>query len=124
MAEPLKNESLRQKQSRFARDMALLVLYIEARGYSCTFGECYRPPREAAANAATGAGIANSLHTQRLAVDLNLFSPEGKFLEDSLEHLPFGEFWESIGADHAWGGRFKVKDGNHYSLTPDGGRTR
>ena len=125
MTEQLKNESLRQKQSRFAHACALLILFAEAKGFAVTFGETYRPEREAAANAAAGTGIKASLHVRRLAVDLNAFNTDGKYLEDTVDYLPLGEFWESLGTDYYWGGRFTKKpDGNHFSLSPDGGRTR
>lgn len=91
--------------------VADLVVWAYANGYELTYGEAYRTPEQAALNAAKGIGIRNSLHTDRLAVDFNLFR-DGKFLSSTEAHRPLGEFWESIGG--TWGGHFK--DGNHYSL--------
>ena len=109
-------ETLRQKQSRFARSVPLLLQYIFARGYECTLGEAWRTQAQAQANAASGAGIANSLHIERLAIDINLFL-NGIYLADSESHRPFGEFWKSLGPDYCWGGDFKPNaDGNHYSI--------
>ena len=55
----------------------------------------------------------NSLHWEGLAVDIDLF--KGKtYLISTEDHRPFGEFWESLDPDCAWGGRFL--DGNHYSI--------
>lgn len=103
--------TLGQAQRKFTRMVADLVVWAYANGYELTYGEAYRTPEQAALNAAKGTGIRNSLHTDRLAVDFNLFR-DGKFLSSTEAHRPLGEFWESIGG--TWGGHFK--DGNHYSL--------
>lgn len=112
-------ETLRQKQSRFALAVALLIQEADKRGYEVTLGEAYRTPQQAAANAKAGTGTANSLHCQRLAIDINLFRG-GAFLARSEDHRPLGEWWESLSPDHRWGGRFN--DGNHYSLSIGDGR--
>ena len=116
--------TLGQKQRVFARLVARLIEHAYTLGYELTLGEAYRTPAQAAANAAAGTGISNSLHTQRLAIDLNLFK-DGIYLTDSAGHLPLGEFWESLSAPDytcCWGGRFKRKDGNHYSIETGGVR--
>lgn len=107
--------TLGQKQRLFTRMLADLIRFAYEHGYELTVGEAYRTPEQAALNAASGKGIANSLHTVRLAIDLNLFK-DGQFLQTTEDHKPLGEFWESIGG--AWGGRFR--DGNHYSLEWEG----
>lgn len=56
----------------------------------------------------------NSVHYNRMAIDINLFTKEGAYLTDTESHRPFGEFWESLHPLCRWGGRFH--DGNHYSL--------
>ena len=56
-------------------------------------------------------GKVDSLHKLGLAVDFNLYRDD-IYLKDTEDHLPLGEYWESIGG--SWGGRFE--DGNHYSL--------
>lgn len=99
-------ETLRQKQSRFARMVARLITKAEDMGYEVTLGEAWRSPEEAARR-----GFPRSLHVQRLAIDINLFRG-GKYLTRTEDHRPLGEWWESIGG--TWGGRFN--DGNHYSL--------
>jgi len=101
-------ETLRQKQSRFARMVALLIQWATIRGYEVTFGHATRC-------AECPVGLARSLHKSRLAIDLNLFK-DGRYLSSTESHRPLGEFWESIGG--TWGGRFK--DGNHYSLAHNG----
>lgn len=100
--------TLRQKQSKFAHMIALLILHAEQLGYQVTFGDCYRDSR-------CGYGKKNSLHKQRLAVDFNLFK-DGRYLRSTKAHEPLGLYWESIGG--SWGGRFE--DGNHYSLEHNG----
>lgn len=110
---------LSEKQAVFAVMVARLILWADEHGFRVTFGEAYRTPEQAALNAKKGSGIANSLHTQRLAVDLNLFV-NGGYQTQSAAYLPLGEFWESIGG--SWGGRFKKPDGNHFSLEHDGVR--
>jgi hypothetical protein len=118
-------ETLRQKQSRFVRGVALLIQYATQTGYEVTFSEAYRSPEQAKRNAASGTGIANSLHCDRLAIDLNLFR-DGRYLSSTEAHRPLGEFWESLGDDYCWGGRFKDSqgrprpDGNHYSIAYGG----
>lgn len=107
--------TLGQKQRKFTRMVADLICFAYDNGYELTFAEAYRTPEQAAANVSKGTGIRNSLHTQRLAVDFNLFK-DGEYLTSTEDHLPLGEFWESIGG--TWGGRFK--DGNHYSLEHNG----
>lgn len=95
--------------------VADLIVWAYDHGYELTFGEAWRTPEMAALYAKQGKGISRSLHMDRLAIDLNLFK-DGKFLTDTEDHRPLGEYWESIGG--TWGGRFK--DGNHYSLAYGG----
>jgi hypothetical protein len=103
--------TLREKQDKFAGMVAQLIVKAHQLGFTISFGEAYRSKHEAARLAAAGKGIKNSLHTLRLAIDINLFR-DGVYLRKSEDHRPLGEWWESIGG--SWGGRFG--DGNHYSL--------
>lgn len=100
-------ETLREKQSRFARMVASLIAEATRRGYEVTFGDAYRDTRVY--------GHPRSLHGKRLAIDLNLFK-DGEYLSKTSQHRELGEWWESIGG--TWGGRFN--DGNHYSLKHGG----
>jgi hypothetical protein len=111
--------TLREKQSLFVLLVSDLIRHAALLGYGLTFGETYRSPEEAARLAKLGKGIANSLHTQRLAIDLNLFK-DGVYLSSTEAHRQLGEWWEGLHPLCRWGGRFK--DGNHYSLT-HGGRS-
>jgi hypothetical protein len=113
--------TLSDKQQQFTLMVAGLITWLYEHGYAATFGEAYRTPEQAALNAQHGTGIANSLHTQRLAVDLNLFK-DGTFLTALGDYQPAGEQWEAIGG--SWGGRFSKPDADHFSLSPDSGATR
>lgn len=93
--------TLRQKQSKFAKMVALLILFAYEKGYEVTLGDAW---------AKTG-HCEGSFHYKRLAIDLNLFK-NGNYLRSTASHEPLGLFWESIGG--TWGGRWN--DGNHYSL--------
>lgn len=111
--------TLGEQQRAFPPMVAKLIEWCYANGYELTLSECYRTPEQAALNAQTGSGISNSLHTKRLAIDLNLFR-SGVYLTDSAEYEPLGVYWESLGG--SWGGRFSKPDGNHFSLSWEGVR--
>lgn len=115
--------TLGQKQRAFSLLVAKLIQHIYESGYEVTLGEAYRTPEQAALNAKKSSGIANSLHTQRLAVDLNLFK-DGVYLTDSASHKQFGDWWKAQTTPECecnWGGDFKnMQDGNHYSISHGG----
>jgi hypothetical protein len=111
-----------QLQERFAQDAARLILKAAELGYGVTFGDAYRTPQQAAANAASGSGISNSLHCERLAIDINLFKG-GTYITDDRGHRELGTWWKTLSPQHRWGGDFHTRaDPNHYSITPDGVR--
>lgn len=111
--------TLSDKQQKFTRLVGLLISWCNARGYGLTFGEAYRTPEQAALNAKTGKGIANSLHRIRLAVDFNLFI-DGKYQTDSMAYKPLGDYWKKLDPECRWGGDFRKPDGNHFSLENEG----
>lgn len=112
--------TLRERQSLFVRLVGLLIEFAYQGGYELTFGEAFRTPEQAKLNAEKGIGIGNSLHTQRLAIDLNLFK-DGQFLTDSAAYKPLGDFWKALHPDCCFGGDFKPRaDGNHFSLSWNG----
>lgn len=105
--------TLREKQSEFGRCVVILLMRILNSGYEFTFGDAYRPPD-------ANYGHPNSTHKRRLAIDINLFF-NGEYLESTVDHEPFGEFWESLHPLARWGGRFRSNpDGNHYSFEHEG----
>ena len=107
------------KQEVFAENMAKLILWAFCQGYKIRVGEVWRSNAAAAAYAASGQGISKSLHRLKLAADLNLFK-NGKFLTKSSDHKPLGDYWKTLHEDNRWGGDFKKRDGNHYSMTHNG----
>ena len=100
--------SLSDKQHKFTKMLAELILWAYEQGYTISMGEVFRTKEQAELNAKKGSGIANSLHTMCLAADLNLFK-DGVYLTKTEDHTLLGEHWESMGG--TWGGRFN--DGNH-----------
>lgn len=108
--------TLREKQSLFARLMAMLIGEACRRGFEVTLGEVWRSEAEAERR-----GFKNSLHTKRLAVDLNLFR-DGEYLRDSEDYKGLGKWWEAQHELCSWGGRFSRPDGNHFSVTHGGVR--
>ena len=80
--------------------------------------ESYRTPEQAAFNKKHGSGIANSLHTLRLAHD-KILTINGKVTWKSEDYLQAGVLWEELGKQYnvptAWGGRFKSVDAVHFS---------
>ena len=108
--------TLGQKQRKFTRMIADLIVFAYEQGYELTLGDAFRDPRvHGPVGQKKSYSSANSLHKERLAIDLNLFK-DGKFLTQNEDHRPLGEYWESLGG--SWGGRFN--DGNHYSLEHEG----
>jgi len=112
-------ESLSKKRQRFTRDIAKLINKAIELGYAPALDQVKRMQAEADANAASGAGISNSLHLVGLAADLLLYQ-DGKYLTATVDHKLLGEYWESLGPDYRWGGRFTKPDGNHYSIAHEG----
>ena len=112
--------TLREKQSTFVKLIALLIDEATSLGYELTFGEAYRSKEEAEKLSKLGLGIKNSLHTIRLAIDLNLFK-DGIYLTKTNDYTELGEWWERMSTSDyicAWGGRFN--DGNHFSISHNG----
>lgn len=108
--------TLRERQSKFARMVADLLIKAYDLGYEVTLGDAYRDPRvHGAIGVRMGYGHPKSCHKLRLAIDLNLFK-DGIFLQTTNDHKELGEWWESQGG--TWGGRFN--DANHYSMEHEG----
>ena len=102
---------LREKQSLFCKKVALLILYAYEKGYEITFGDAW----------AKDGHSENSLHYDRLAIDLNLFK-NGRYLTETEDHKELGDFWVGLHPWCRWGGSNGRNDGNHYSFTEDFGQ--
>lgn len=115
--EPVPQRTLGQKQRLFVKLLGRLIGWAYENGYELTEGEGYRTPEQAALNAQHHTGIANSLHTLRLAMDYNLFK-DGAYLTKTEDYRPLGDYWKSLDPDACWGGDFATRpDGNHFSIT-------
>lgn len=116
--------TLGEKQEAFTRCVEWLLatarLVCAAQGCTLRGGEWQRGLQQAEWNARQGLGIVNSLHRDKLAVDLLAF--RGGELVAS-PHEVIGPLWEQfgkgLGLPLTWGGRFH--DPSHYSFS-DGGR--
>lgn len=120
--------TLGEKQRLFTRLVADLIVWAYDNDYELSFSEAYRTPEQAAINARRGKGIINSLHTKRLAVDLNLFvditpgGDEDVYATQSEAYRALGDKWKAMHPLARWGGDFYRADGNHFSLEHDGVR--
>jgi hypothetical protein len=97
---------LNPQQFRFTQMVSLLIQYAYFLGYTISLGDAWSKP-------VYGAHSRDSKHYDRLAQDINLFK-DGEYLTGTAAHESLGEFWKLLGG--SWGGDFKHKDGNHYSL--------
>jgi hypothetical protein len=93
------------KRSKFTVYLADLINFMLSKGYTPLHGKDGLKHMK------------NSLHYEGLAVDIDLFK-DGRYLVSTEDHRQFGEYWESLDSECAWGGRFK--DGNHYSISFQG----
>lgn len=115
----IKVKTLREKQTAFTGLVAELITEAYRQGFTVTLGEAYRSPEEATRLAKARKGIKASLHTQRLALDLNLFK-NGLYLTNTPSYESLGIWWEARHPLCRWGGRFKRADGNHFSFSYNG----
>jgi hypothetical protein len=101
--------TLREKQSIFARKIAVLKLVAYELGYEITDGDAYRDPR-------VKYGSEVSCHRIRLAEDINLFK-DGVWLTDGTGHDELHDIWDKMG-----GAERIEHDLNHYSFEHEGRR--
>jgi hypothetical protein len=117
--------ALGEKQEVFSYLLAQLIIFAYGRGLKIRMGEVLRMQAQADANAASGAGISNSLHLLKLAVDINLFR-DGEYLLDIEDYRPLGDFWKGLAEGCRWGGDFKDSQGRlkpdsvHFSIEHNG----
>lgn len=116
---------LSEQRCLFTRLVCEFGVWAYANGYEIAFDEVKRTKTQAQANAASGAGISNTLHLDGLAVDFLLYIG-GVYQTDSAAHKPLGEKWKSMHPLNRWGGDFRDSqgkpkpDGNHYSSERNG----
>jgi hypothetical protein len=111
---------LGKKQELFQRKIVRLKIWLWDHGYEFRGGDAFRDPRlHGRIGIKKGYGHKNSCHKYKLAEDLYIRKrDESDLLETFEEHLPIGEYWESIGG--SWGGRFSSIDCVHFSLEYQG----
>ena len=113
--------NLVERQHAFACAVAQLIAWLHDHGYTVSLGEAWRPPETAALYARQGRGSANSLHCDRLAIDLTL-RVGGTLLTRSEQYAEAGRYWKTLHETARWGGDFRDKegrskaDGNHFSF--------
>lgn len=111
---------LHKKQVIFSVNFARLVTYVNNQpGYEAVIGEVARDPRIAKLNAEAGIGSRRSLHIDRLAGDLLIFKDDD-YLTQTEDYEFAGTYWKSLHPDNRWGGDFRNKDGNHFSMGYEG----
>jgi len=93
------------KQWEFLTDTAKLIRFIdEETDLTASGGELWRTKYQQEHYVARGLSeTMNSAHLNRLAIDLNFFR-DGKWIQDIEAIRPVGEYWESLDANHTWGG--------------------
>lgn len=105
------------KQRLFTQLVGQLILWTYEQGYELSLGEAWRTPEQAALNAKRGIGIVNSLHCDRLAIDLNLFI-NGFYVTDANAYKPLGAYWKTLHPLCRWGGDWG--DSVHFSVEHGG----
>lgn len=114
--------TLREKQSLFALLFAKLIIYATSElKLDVTIAEVLRTQAEAALNAKQGDGIKNSLHTKKLAGDLNIFR-NGVWLQTKEDYKELAFYWKSLHPLCRWGGDFTHVDADHFSIEHEGVR--
>lgn len=119
--------NLREQRCLFTLMVGELIVWVPSNlpEHALALAEVKRTKAQADANAASGAGISNSLHLLGLAVDFDLYV-DGVYQESSEAHARIGEKWKSMHPLNRWGGDFRNRegkpkpDGNHYSSERDG----
>lgn len=98
--------SLGTEQEAFSRDVVKLLLKAFELGFEIRIGECWRPQAMQDLYLAQGKSkTANSQHTKKLAIDLNLMI--GGKLATREQTLELGRFWEALSSKNRWGGSWR-----------------
>lgn len=93
-------------QAAFLLNVCSLVAHATAIGFDVTGGELWRTQEQQAVYRKTGKSKTdNSMHLQRLAIDLNFFM-HGVWIQDKKQLQEFGDFWESMNPKNRWGGNW------------------
>lgn len=111
---------LGDKQELFAQLLSQLIQHgFSKPGYRIRLKELYRTEEQAKIYADKGIGVLNSVHCLGLAIDIVMLH-NGEVVKTSEPYEWLGEWWEQQHSLCRWGGRFKRKDGGHFSLEHNG----
>ena len=106
--------TLGQKRRKFTHMIALLITHVEYLGYGVA-GDFLKRCEDCTI------GKKDSAHKVGLAIDLNLYNSQGKYLSDGIEaevaHNKLHNYWDAMG-----GAKRIPYDLNHYSLEHQGMR--
>ncbi len=123
---PTETPALKNYQNRCAQALAYFITQIpriDDGRHQVTLGEAHRPEWVAATYAKKGIGIAESLHTKKLAFDLLLFV-DGVYQSQPEAYKPLAELWLQVappfGVIPAAGFYFKSRDAVHFSCAWEG----
>ena len=108
-------ETLNKKQSVFLQNVAKLITWAEANGFTLTGGELYRTDEQQDIYVRSGKSkTKRSKHQDRLAIDLNLFI-DGKYITDTALYKPLAEYWKSLNSNNICGYDWGW-DGGHFEM--------
>lgn len=116
---------LSANQQLFTFNVHRLIQFAYSGNFTFTFGEAYRTVEQEDIYVRTGKSKTyDSLHLQRLAIDLNIFHDGRLLFSDKNEEgndlqliQPVVEYWLSLNSNNRWGGNFKnLFDPNHFEM--------
>lgn len=107
------NDTLRQAQFEFTKDIGLLIAFIYESGFTASGGEWWRSLETQKLHFDAGRSkTMKSNHLNRLALDLNFFlngkslllGKTGEMLIKDINLLkPIGAYWMSLNPNNKWG---------------------
>lgn len=104
------------EQWAFLQDVAKLIVFAQEKGFKLTGGELWRSAEQQQLYLAAGkSATKNSYHLRRLAIDFNIFLPDGSLLKEAGQAQVLGDFWEGLHNQNRWGGNWtKPVDAPHF----------
>ena len=115
-----------EKQFTFSKMLGFFFQWMAEKEYHWTLGDCWRSTDKLSCPHCgrehsyqellvynKRSKTTNSKHLDRLAVDIILFTKEGK-MSPVEDYLPLAEKWESLGGIAGY--RFKFVDAGHFEL--------
>ena len=115
------NYTLRMKQSKFVFLLAQLITWVYShKGWELTLAEGYVGDTDAKDGDHDGPHMKGGAHYNRVGQDLNLFL-DGQWI--TWHHAAWdaiGAHWLSLHPLCRWGGEFRTRDWNHFSLFHNG----